>query len=146
MSDLNQEILRKIKQWLAHADEDLRLAQCGLTLTSGCPYRLIAYHAQQCVEKYLKAYLVHRRIDFPYTHNISLLLELCVKQQVIWPETIQEAKWLTSYAITTRYPGEDLEVTKEEVDSALHIATEVRKTVRDTLIQEGMNLSEEVTL
>ncbi len=23
-----------------------------------CPFRLVAYHAQQCVEKYLKAYLV----------------------------------------------------------------------------------------
>lgn len=29
------------------------------------PYRLIAYHAQQCAEKYLKAYLVYHDIDFP---------------------------------------------------------------------------------
>lgn len=138
MSDLNQEILRKVREWIIYADEDLRLAQCGLMLTNGCPYRLIAYHAQQCVEKYLKAYLVHRRIDFPYTHNISLLLELCIKQQVNWPETIQEAKLLTPYAITTRYPGESEEVTKEEADYAIHIATKVREVVRDALVEEGV--------
>lgn len=143
MNDLNQEVLKKVRQWLIHADEDLRLARHGLTLRSGCPYRLIAYHAQQCVEKHLKAYLVHRMVDFPYTHNISLLLELCVEQQVSWPETIQEAKRLTSYAITARYPGESTEVTKEEADRALHIATKVRQVVRSALIQEGVELSEE---
>ncbi len=142
MSNLNQEVLRKVRQWLVHADEDLRLAQCGLTLTSGCPYRLIAYHAQQCAEKCLKAYLVYRRIDFPYTHNISRLLELCVEQQVNWPETIQKAKGLTPYAITTRYPNEDEEVTREEAEQAILIATQVQQTVRISLIQEGMKLSE----
>lgn len=145
MNDLNQEVLRKVKQWLACADEDLCLAQCGLTLMSECPYRLIAYHAQQCVEKYLKAYLVHRKVDFPYTHNISRLLELCV-ELVIWPEMFQEAKQLTPYAITTRYPGEDEEVTKEEAEQAIHLATYVKQVVQSTLIQEGMVFSEEVTI
>lgn len=65
MSDLKREVLRKVMQWLSFADEDLVLAKHGLTLPSGCPYRLIAYHAQQCVEKHLKAYLVYRGIDFP---------------------------------------------------------------------------------
>ncbi|MFH1098098.1 MAG: HEPN domain-containing protein [Candidatus Desantisbacteria bacterium] len=144
MNDLNKEVLRKVRQWLTCADEDLCLAQCGLTLMSSCPYRLIAYHAQQCVEKYLKAYLVHRKVDFPYTHNISRLLELCV-ELVSWPETIQEAKRLTSYAITTRYPGEDEEVTKEEAEQAIHLATCVQQIVQSTLIQEGMVLSGEAT-
>ena len=61
-------VLAKVRQWLAHADEDLRLAQYGLTMTvAPPPYRLIAYHAQQCAEKCLKAYLVFRQVDFPYT-------------------------------------------------------------------------------
>jgi hypothetical protein len=45
MSDLKREVLRKVMQWLSFADEDLALAKHGLTLPSGCPYRLIAYHA-----------------------------------------------------------------------------------------------------
>jgi HEPN domain-containing protein len=51
-----------------------------LTLTSRVPYRLIAYHAQLCAEKYLKAFLVYHRIDFPYTHDIGRLLELCAEK------------------------------------------------------------------
>lgn len=71
------EILRKVHQWLAYADEDLRLARHGLTLGTSVPYRLIAYHAQQYAEKHLKAFLVFKNVDFPYTHNISILLEFC---------------------------------------------------------------------
>ena len=71
------EVRRKVSQRAAYADEDLSLARHGLTLESEVPYRLIAYHAQQCAEKYLKAYLVSRGVDFPYTHNIARLVELC---------------------------------------------------------------------
>ena len=77
MSAIDDEILNQVKQWLVYADEDLRLARHGMTLSTGVPHRLIAYHAQQCAEKCLKAYLVFHRIAFPYTHNISRLLELC---------------------------------------------------------------------
>ena len=83
MSATNAEIRHKVKQWLAFGDEDLRLARHALTMSTGCPYRLIAYHAQQCAEKHLKAYLVLHKVDFPYTHNISHLLELSSKETTI---------------------------------------------------------------
>jgi HEPN domain-containing protein len=70
MSAIEAEIRRKVIQWLNYADEDIQLARHALTLTTGVPYRLVAYHAQQCAEKSLKAYLVCHRIDFPYTQNI----------------------------------------------------------------------------
>ncbi len=132
MSSLDQEVLRKIKEWLVYADEDLRLAQHGLTLVERCPYRLIAYHAQQCAEKHLKAYLVYQKIDFPYTHNISRLLELC-PEQTNWPKTILEAEELTPYAITARYSGEDEEVTREEAEQAVRIAVSTREIIRANL-------------
>ena len=61
------EIVAKVREWAAHADDDLRVAEHTLTLPDECPYRLVAYHAQQCAEKYLKAFLVLRGIDFPFT-------------------------------------------------------------------------------
>jgi len=36
------DILLHGKKWMVIADEDLRLAKFGITLFSGCPYRLIA--------------------------------------------------------------------------------------------------------
>ena len=132
-------VMKNVRQWLIFADEDLTLAKHGLTLTTGIPFRLIAYHAQQCVEKYLKAYLVFRGIDFPYTHNISHLLELCA-ESADWADDIQDAEELSPFAITTRYPGEDEEVTAEEVSRSIEVADHVRNTVRLALINAGFQV------
>jgi HEPN domain-containing protein len=140
MSVPDEVIRQKVVQWLAYGGEDLRLARHGLTMPGGCSYRLIAYHAQQCAEKHLKAYLVFHRIDFPYTHNITRLLELCAGQGE-WVEALHEAEELTPFAITARYPGEDQAVTEEEARHAIEIAALVRHTVRTALAQEGMTLA-----
>ena len=139
MNVLDEEIRQKVVLWLTYGDEDLRLARHGLSLPSGCPYRLIAYHAQQCAEKHLKAYLVFCRIDFPYTHNIARLVELCAGKGE-WVEALHGAEELTPFAITARYPGEDEAVTEEEARHAIEIAALVRHTARAALAQEGMTL------
>ena len=134
------DILEKVGQWLEFADEDLKLARHGLKLTGEIPYRLIAYHAQQCVEKNLKAFLVFHGIDFPYTHNISRLMELCAEQGE-WVKEVQEADELTPFAITTRYPGEDEKVSRKETLRAIEIAARVRDVVRKNLVKKGMDSS-----
>lgn len=63
MSVPDEVIRQKVVQWLAYGDEDLRLARHGLTMPGGCSYRLIAYHAQQCAEKHLKAAVDEERIE-----------------------------------------------------------------------------------
>ena len=112
------EIVAKVREWAAHADDDLRVAEHTLTLPDECPYRLVAYHAQQCAEKYLKAFLVLRRIDFPFTHNIARLLELC-SERADWADTIKDAEELTPFAITARYPGDDEPVSEPEARRAI---------------------------
>ncbi len=104
----DEHVLHKVKQWLIHGDEDLRLASFAMTFQGKeePPYPLVAYHTQQCAEKYLNAFLVYCVVDFPYTHNISILLELC-DEYADWPEELQDADKLTLYSITTRYPGEE---------------------------------------
>lgn len=42
----------------------------------GCPADVVCFHAEQCVEKYLKALLTLKAIDFPKTHNIAELVAL----------------------------------------------------------------------
>lgn len=140
MSIPDEAIRQKVTQWLVYGDDDLRLARHGLTMPSSSPYRLIAYHAQQCAEKHLKAYLVFHRIDFPYTHNIARLLELCADKGK-WVGGLHDAEGLTPFAITARYPGEDEAVTEEEARHAIEIATLVRHTVRTALAEEGIPLA-----
>ena len=136
MPDHESEIITKARQWLAYADEDMDLAQYTRTHMEGAPLRLIAYHAQQCAEKCLKAYLVCRSIDFPYTHNIARLLELSVDTD--WSESLQEAEELSPYAISTRYPGIDEPVGEPEAIRAIEIADTVRHAVHAKLAQLGV--------
>ncbi|MEE9297144.1 MAG: HEPN domain-containing protein [Phycisphaerae bacterium] len=139
MTAPREEVVRKVQQWALYADDDLRLAQHGLSMGSECPYRLVAYHAQQCAEKYLKAYLVLQGVDFPFTHNISLLLELC-EDSAGWVSTLYEAERLSRYAITTRYPHEDRDVSVEHGRQAIDLAVRVRDIVRTELIRAGIDL------
>ena len=134
-----EEILAKVREWATHADDDLRVAQHTLTLPDDCPHHLVAYHAQQCAEKYFKAFLVHRGVDFPFTHNIARLLELCPNQPD-WAEKLKDAEELTPFAVTARYPGNDLPVSNEEALRAVEIASRVRTEIRTVLESEGVTL------
>lgn len=126
---INKAIERNVNLWIKYANEDLRLARYGMTMQSTVPYRLIAYHAQQSAEKYLKALLVKNRIDFPYTHNILRLIELLAKIRHFDKSKIESAIELSYYAITTRYPGEETKVTKSEAIKAIKIAEKVGKYI-----------------
>jgi HEPN domain-containing protein len=139
MKTPDEEVQRKVREWLAYADDDLRFAHMGLSLPGGQspPYHLVAYHAQQCAEKYLKAYLVCLGVDFPRTHNISTLLELC-SDYAEWPLTLRDAEELTDYAVATRYPGEETEVTPHDAQRAVELAAQVRSRVRGALRELGM--------
>lgn len=141
MAKPDPDIVAKVIKWLTFADEDMKLATHAMNIAADqTPYRLIAYHAQQCAEKYLKAFLVYHEVDFPYTHSIGRLLRLCA-ELAEWPQNLKDAKELTPYAVTARYPGEDEEVTAEEAERAVDLAQQVRAQVRKALKQLGMDLS-----
>jgi HEPN domain-containing protein len=139
MKTPDEAIQRKVREWLAYADDDLRFAQIGLALPGEQhpPYHLVAYHAQQCAEKCLKAYLVCCGVDFPRTHNISALLELC-SDNAEWPLALREAEELTDYAVATRYPGEAATVTAQDARRAIENAERVRTQVRVALRELGL--------
>lgn len=144
MKVIEREIHNKVNTWIAFAEEDLRMAQYTFTMKNAVPYRLIAFHAQQCAEKYLKSYLVFKGVDFPYTHDIFRLLELCAEHGN-WAGRIEEAKRLTLYSITTRYPGTEDKVTMDEAFNAINLASRVRQAIRSALAEEGMTLEEDAS-
>jgi len=123
---------RAALRWFDLAEDDLRLAHYALTMASSCPYRLVAYHAQQCAEKYLKGNLVLSGVDFPFTHNVARLLELSPQGQA-WAEALWDAEELSAYAIAARYPSEFDLITREEAGRAIQLAEAVRRAVRATV-------------
>ena len=131
MSTRRDEIRKRARRWMRYADDDLRLAKEALLMKS-CPYRLAAFHAQQCAEKYLKAYLIAQAIAFAYSHNISYLLELAA-HKAPWGDALDEADRLTRFAVILRYPGEDCRVTRVQTEKAVSLASQVRRAVRRAL-------------
>ncbi len=67
---------------------------------SGSP---VGFHAQQAVEKALKAVIASRGLDFPFTHDLGLLMQLCEDAGFELPVDLAEADRLTPYAAAIRY-------------------------------------------
>lgn len=63
----------------------------------------VGFHAQQAVEKALKAAIAKRNEEFPFTHDIGLLMQLCQDAGLTLPADLTEADRLTPYAAAIRY-------------------------------------------
>lgn len=89
--------------WLARADEDLLIS--ALLLPHGL-FNGVAWHAQQAVEKALKAALVHAGTPPPKLHDLVLLGTRCADAGFPVPDGwIAPCRELTPMATVTRYPG-----------------------------------------
>ena len=130
---------KKVDQWIEIAEEDLSFAKHAFTISSGVPYRIITFHSQQCTEKYLKGFLVFQGVEFPYTHSITTLINLCSKIDGSF-EKLRKAEILTSYATANRYPGEFRKLRKQDALISVKLAEFVRAKVRNTLIKAGLKL------
>ena len=67
------------------------------------PDSMVGFHCQQAVEKALKAVLAARGIEFPFTHDIGLLVQLCEDARTPVPEALADLDRLTPFAVHMRY-------------------------------------------
>lgn len=63
----------------------------------------VGFHAQQAVEKALKAVIASCGEEFPFTHDVGLLMQLCQDAGFELPADLTEADRLTPYAAAIRY-------------------------------------------
>ena len=123
-----ERALSVAREWIGKADNDLANAAHTLKLGVGGPTDTICYHAQQCVEKYLKGLLVLRRVDFPRIHDLEKLVSL-LPAGISVGITAGEQATLTEYAIGARYPGSG-EIPYVEARKAVASARRARKEIR----------------
>ena len=64
---------------------------------------IVGFHAQQSVEKSLKAALAARGVDFPYTHDVAGLIELCVDAGLELPQDLSGVDALSPFGVEFRY-------------------------------------------
>jgi HEPN domain-containing protein len=87
---------------LALAREDLAAAE-ALDRAERVSDAPVGFHAQQAVEKALKAALASRDQDFPFNHDLGLLMQLCQDAGLELPAGVTDADRLTPYAAAVRY-------------------------------------------
>jgi HEPN domain-containing protein len=64
---------------------------------------IIGFHAQQAVEKWLKAVLGSRGVEFEYTHDLHRLIAEVIGAVGEFPFDIPEVVALTEHAVPMRY-------------------------------------------
>jgi len=124
------------KEWMAKAENDLKSAAC-LLKTKDCPTDAVCFHAQQCVEKYLKALLVALGTEFRKIHDVGELIIL-LPYRLRPSLDDQEQDRLTEYATVTRYPGDYEPISLSEARQAVAIARRVRREVRKVLEEKPL--------
>lgn len=67
------------------------------------PDEILGFHAQQAVEKALKAVLTHKSIRYRLTHDLVELLDLLRENKISFPLEFEEVRHLTPFAAGLRY-------------------------------------------
>ena len=93
------------------------------------PLEIVCFHAQQAAEKIVKGFLVSKGIEPPKTHDMQVLLEMCVDIDIKFDDIYEEATTLTNYAVHLRYPTE-FALTEQDAEKAIENADKVMDFVR----------------
>jgi HEPN domain-containing protein len=120
-----------VKEWIEKAEGDYRSTLREYRARNYPNYDSAGFHAQQCVEKYMKAILQKNHIRFEKVHDVLALLELSLP---VAPELIlyrDILSFLNPFAVAFRYPGES--ATREEARQAVHSMKTIRPILRKIL-------------
>ena len=97
---------RLTREWVRKAEADYRLA--GKVVRGSDPlHDHVCFLSQQCAEKHLKAQLEELGLTVPRTHALLHLLTLLLPHYPSLRSVRRGLKFLTRFAVGTRYPGEN---------------------------------------
>lgn len=118
--------------WVVKAEGDYTGAVTLAKKRSNKVAHLTCFAAQQCAEKYLKAFLVEHNVTFPKTHDLTKeLLPRCLSIDSEFSVLLPHLEFLDPYAVQFRYPGDV--VLNSEAQQAVRAVKAVRKFVRQKL-------------
>ena len=126
------DIADLVRQWLQKADNDLKTARHTLLIPDDCPCDTVCFHAQQCVEKCLKAILVCSQTPFSKTHDLEEL-SLLLPSSFRIPLAVEELAELTPHATNSRYPDDWRSPGRGEAEWAVTAAERIAQAVRSWL-------------
>jgi len=118
-------------EWIEKAEGDFIVAQKIYRSRKNPVYDAVCFHAQQCAEKYLKAFLQENQQQIPRTHKLLDLLKLCQEIDPSLAIIVTDIKELARFTVNIRYPGMDAD--KDDAKIAFSAVKIIRKTFRQKL-------------
>ncbi len=122
-------------EWVEKAEEDYRATLSLNRLKKYPVHGVVCFHAQQCIEKYLKAILEKNALTVRKIHALTILLEECSALHPFLSSMREDMIRLSTYAVEFRYPGES--AVAKDSQEAVAIMKRSRLTLRNVL---GLNI------
>lgn len=94
-----------VKEWVAKAHADFALAGREMRAGRRRSNDGIYFHAQQCIEKLMKAVLTDKGVVPPKTHDLVVLSTELAVHAPLWSWDNAQLRFLTQGAVQFRYPG-----------------------------------------
>ncbi|MFZ0961053.1 MAG: HEPN domain-containing protein [Terriglobia bacterium] len=117
-----------VKEWVTKAEADYSTATRESKASEGPNFDAVCFHAHQCIEKLMKALLIHLGIVPPRTHDLTALDHLLAPACAQWSWPVQELRFLSRASVTIRYPGESADI--QDAKESLDLATRLRAKPR----------------
>jgi HEPN domain-containing protein len=115
------------RELLGLASDDEAAARAMLPVDSVTD-AIVGFHAQQAVEKALKAVLAAHETEFPFIHNLGYLAELCNKNAIALPKALDGLDDLTPFAAMLRYGSPEQTIERQTALSWATAAVEWART------------------
>jgi len=110
---MDEPTREKVREWLIMAEED-RVSALSLLKNEPSVGFSICFHAQQFVEKALKAYLTSKQQHIEKTHDLLRIVKQCAALDPEFASFETIADELSIYATATRYPDDYRPVSHDE--------------------------------
>ena len=123
-----------VPAWIAKAEGEWEAMQILLTRNTPGLRDAVVFHAQQCVEKLLKARLIQLGQTVDKIHDLAALSRQLEAVDGQWSWNGEELADLSSGAVLARYPG--FETSSEEQAELVEFASNLRQALRILLGSE----------
>ena len=116
--------LEEAERMLQLADRDIKAFEI-LKEEPEAHISIVGFHAQQAVEKSLKAVLFSQQIEFERIHDLVKLGNLVSDQGIVLPVKEDQLRRLNPFAVTFRY--DDMEITLASKEDTALLVADIRR-------------------
>ncbi len=116
------------EEWLKKAHDDELNARSILKHRDGAPSG-VCFLSHQMAEKYLKAFLIFQNKWYPRIHQLDKLLELESQFDPSFIKLLDDALFLNSFYVPTRYPGDYPNFSWQDANNAFRAAEKIKKFI-----------------